>query len=282
MPSLDHLRSFRVFADHLNFTHAARELHLSQPALHEQVRKLGKELEVVLYVRKGRGLALTADGERVAGFAQEMVERSERFVASLHQEVPDRPLVLCAGEGAFLYLLGDAIRAATRGGTRVRALVRDAEATVAAVLCGDAHVGVAALDEPPPELEARPLRDVGLVVALPKDHRLGCRRRLAVRDLVSEPLIAPPRGRPLRLALEQAARAEDVPLEVVVEARGWPLTLRMVQLGLGVAVVNDFCRLPRGVRGVTLRGVPGPRYFALRRRGAWQPEDAERLFASLA
>lgn len=38
--STDALASFVVFADHLNFTRAASELHISQPALHVKVNKL--------------------------------------------------------------------------------------------------------------------------------------------------------------------------------------------------------------------------------------------------
>ncbi|TMQ90362.1 LysR family transcriptional regulator [Actinomadura soli] len=42
--STDALASFAVFADHLNFTRAAEELHISQPALHVKVRKLADTL----------------------------------------------------------------------------------------------------------------------------------------------------------------------------------------------------------------------------------------------
>ncbi|URN00095.1 LysR family transcriptional regulator [Actinomadura madurae] len=42
--STDALASFAVFADHLNFTRAAEELHISQPALHVKVRKLTETL----------------------------------------------------------------------------------------------------------------------------------------------------------------------------------------------------------------------------------------------
>lgn len=55
-----------------------------------------------------------------------------------------RPAVLAAGEGAFLYLLGPAIREYRRRGTApLRLLTRDGPAAVEAVRTGEAHLGVA-------------------------------------------------------------------------------------------------------------------------------------------
>ena len=54
------------------------------------------------------------------------------------------------------------------------------------------------------------------------------------------------------LALAQHG-AEPV---VAVEASGWSPMLNFVRLGLGLAVVNSICELPRGVVGVPLRDLP--------------------------
>ena len=77
----EHLRSFVVFAARANFTHAARELHLSQPALHVQIRKLTEAVGRPLYVRSGRGLRLTRDGERLAAFGRETLAPGHTLVA---------------------------------------------------------------------------------------------------------------------------------------------------------------------------------------------------------
>ncbi|HBQ14955.1 MAG TPA: transcriptional regulator, partial [Myxococcales bacterium] len=78
-PNLEWLRAFVVFAEHLNFTRAAEALHLSQPALHVQVKKLGEQLEVTLYERRGRALVLTDEGREVLAFGRELLARCERF-----------------------------------------------------------------------------------------------------------------------------------------------------------------------------------------------------------
>ena len=72
---------------------------------------------------------------------------------------------------------------------------------------------------------------------------------------MNEPLIAPPAGRPLSATLAHAWAAADQPWTPAVEASGWELMMRFAELGLGVAIVNDFCSPPRG----TVRTAPiGP------------------------
>src|SRR5689334_8215711 len=104
------LGSFAVFAEHLNFTHAARVLHISQPALYLQVSKLAAEVGVPLYRRVGRQLELTAAGVELAAFARDARERSSRLVEELRTGQSHLPVTLAAGSGAFLYLLGPAIK----------------------------------------------------------------------------------------------------------------------------------------------------------------------------
>ena len=116
-PSIDaeHLDAFVTFAEHLNFTRAARARRISQPALHTQVKKLSVALGVELYTRRGQKLLLTPDGERVLGFGRDARERVRAFVAELSHRDVEGPIVLCSGEGAYLYLLGPGLRRFSSG-----------------------------------------------------------------------------------------------------------------------------------------------------------------------
>src|SRR5262245_10235293 len=102
--STDAVREFAVFAEQLNFTRAARELHISQPALHVKVRKLSEQLGVPLYVREGRHLALTPEGEAVGRLGRRIEQHVDALVGELRGEGP-LPVTLAAGEGAHLYVV---------------------------------------------------------------------------------------------------------------------------------------------------------------------------------
>lgn len=267
MVNSEWVRAFVTFADTLNFTHAAARLHISQPALHVQIRKLGESLQVPLYVRNGRSLTLTAEGRKVLAFGREQEERTAQLLDDVKGTQSRATVVLAAGEGTFLHLLSDALRAFQRTeGSRLRVLTLDREQALSAVELGEAHLAVTVIDDVPPGVVSRRVAKVGAAVVMPRNHALARKRSLTLRDLRDEPLIAPHAGRPLRAALAQAWAAVDQPLSPTVEANGWELMMRFVELGLGLAIVNDFCSPPRGTVRRPLAGLPPVQYQLLRLR----------------
>jgi LysR family glycine cleavage system transcriptional activator len=66
LPNLTALRAFEAAARHENFSRAAEEIHVTHGAISHQVRALEEELGVSLFVRHGKRLSVTADGERFA------------------------------------------------------------------------------------------------------------------------------------------------------------------------------------------------------------------------
>lgn len=274
------LAAFQVFAERLNFTRAAEELAISQPALHVKVRKLARALGVPLYRRQGRRLELTNEGREVQAFAREMAERSSAFLDQLHRGRVDQPVVLAAGEGVYLYLLGEAVREYTANGSApLRLLTRDRDGTVEAIRSGEAHLGVAALQDSPDGIVTERLIDVDMVVAMPGDHRLSKKRQVRLADLGGERLVMPPPGRPHRIALERGLLSAGVEWQLGVEATGWELMLQFCRLGLGLAVVNGCCRLPAELVARTLPELPRIPYFLLSRHGTPLSAAAQDLAA---
>jgi DNA-binding transcriptional LysR family regulator len=263
-----HLQAFSVFARTLNFTTTAKELALSQPAVFERIQLLGERLGRALYRREGRGLVLTPDGERVARFARELDDRWREFGAELSGAVHADVVRLAAGEGSYLFLLGPALSAFRReSNARLDLLTLGAKDTANAVLRGEAQLGVAVIDLLPRGLEAEPLLTTPLCAALPARHPLARQRQLSLERLRSERWIVTPEGQSHRELLSRALGRDGTLLEAPLEADGWPLMLKFVELGLGVAVVNGCAAWPR----VVLRPLPelgSVTYRLVRRRGA--------------
>ncbi len=273
---LDRLRAFIVFAEHRNFTHAARELALSQPALFAQVKRLAEDLDVSLYRRKGRRLELTPQGVEVQRFARDLISSSEAFLDRLRGSKKTEPVRLAAGEGSYLYLLGGSLREHRRSSAHpLQLLTRDAPSTVAALRSGDADVGVAALSELPADLHSEVLATVGQALVLPRSHPLAKRRRLSLDDLEGASLIVPPVGRPHRTALSRALLGAGVSWRVAVEVNGWELMVHFAQLKMGLAVVNDFVRVPRGLVARPLLGLAPIPYQLLTRPDEQRPAVGE-------
>jgi len=260
----DRLRSFVVFAEHENFTRAARVLGLTQPALHAQVQKLAEQVGAPLYRRVGRGLELTDAGRRVVRLGRDWLAQSAELKDEIAGRQSARAVTLAAGEGAYLYLLGGAIRRFLRqASVPLRLITTNREQTVQAVESGVADLGVAAFDRVPTSVSARSIADVSQVLVVPREHRLAPRARVRLGDLEGERLIVAPEGRPHRIELERALSAARVAWEPAVEAGGWELMLHFAKLGLGLAVVNGFCRIPAGLVARPLRELAPVRYSLL-------------------
>ncbi len=276
----DWLLAFSVFAEDANLSRTAKRLHLSQPAVHAQLRKLADALGVPLYQRAGRGLVLTREGIEVAAFARDAEDRSRDLVARMRGESADAPrrVVLAAGAGALLHVLGDGMRAFSRGYEgHLEIVTADATGAVDAVLRGVAHVGVIAVDatgatgatgasQAAGELESHRITEVGQLAVVPRAHRLAKKKRLSLADLEGERMVMPPEGRPQRAALDAALAARGVRVVAGAIATGWELTLRLVELGVGAAIVNASVKLPRTLVSRPLSELPRLRYAAVTRR----------------
>lgn len=264
------LEAFAVFAKHRNFTHAAGELHVSQPALHARIRKLEQTLGKQLYEKQGRNLLLTETGDQLAAFANDTRSRAAAFLDSLDL-LPPRPLVLAAGSGAYLYVIGDVLRRYLDRKLGLRLMTTDSDATLAAVRDGTADVGVTALAIPPEDLDCELLTQYPQVLAVRPDHRLADRRTVRLKDLQGEALVVPPKTRPHRQQLERSLLDVGVDWSVAVEAEGWVLLVHFVRMGVAPAVVNGFVRTPAAVRTIPIKDLPRIRYYLVTRRN--RPAD---------
>jgi DNA-binding transcriptional LysR family regulator len=268
MVSTDALAAFAVFADHLNFTRAAEALHISQPALHVKITKLVAAVGRPLYVRQGRTLALTPEGEKAARFARDLNRRMSTFLDEIQAVATERPLTLAAGEGAYLYLLGDVIRTHRP----LRLINCNSTRMLAAVRTGRADLGVGVLETVPEDLTTVVLASYPQTLILPDTHPLTEKPSLRLKDLDGVSLVLPPTTRPHRKAVERALHAAEVTWTLAIEAEGWPLTLHFVTLGVGLSIVNGCVHPPAGFTSRPITDLPRVPYYA-----AHQPTEDARL-----
>lgn len=104
----DQLRQFKTIAECGNLTKAAEHLYITQPALSISLTKLESEIGKLLFIRKGRQLELTENGENLLKYAKivtETIDEAEKFF-----KVPDDVQVISVyrigGTAASLLLSG--------------------------------------------------------------------------------------------------------------------------------------------------------------------------------
>lgn len=271
------LRAFAAFASTLSFTRAARRIGLSQPALFDRVRRLSEAVGAPLYRREGQALQLTDTGVTVAAFARSLLQQTHGFAQQL-EGVGLQRVVLAAGEGAYLYLLGPALaEISARGELELVLHTRGGPATARAVASGEAHLGIGVYDLLPEGTDATELISTSLCAAVPEHHPLALRETVTLSELASHRLIVAPSGQHHRELISRAVASLGAPLIDPVEASGWPLMLSFAAAGLGVAVVNGICTPPPGVVLRRLPQLGTLTYWLLRRSGAPPSPGAEAL-----
>ncbi len=88
------LRSFVAVADSGGVTRAAGFLHLTQSAVSMQLKRLEELLGLELLDRSGRGIALTASGEQLLGYARRMVAMNDEVIGRLTDKAYEGEIVL--------------------------------------------------------------------------------------------------------------------------------------------------------------------------------------------
>jgi LysR family transcriptional activator of nhaA len=92
-----HLHYFWLVAKEGGITPAAELLHLSQPTLSTQIKKLEKSLRLKLFERKGRALVLTESGQMVFRYADEIFNLGNELADSLRGRPAQDTLTLLVG-----------------------------------------------------------------------------------------------------------------------------------------------------------------------------------------
>lgn len=254
---------FVAVAEELHFGRAAERVGMAQPPLSQRVKALEEELGVRLFERTSRKVALTPAGEAFLAEAREVLARTQRAAETARRVghgLGGRLVVGFVNPAMDAFLAGAVAR--FRGavpGVVMTLRELSSREQVAALGAGRLDVGfIRFAGQRLAGLEVEVLFRERYVAALPADHVLAGRGRIALGRLVREPLVMPPASDlpTLRAAMDEAfARVGGDP-ETVQEARSKFTVMSLVAAGMGVALVPASARTWRRV-GVVFREVVG-------------------------
>ncbi|HEY8523515.1 MAG TPA: LysR substrate-binding domain-containing protein [Acidimicrobiales bacterium] len=256
---LRQLEYFVAVAEEGSFTRAAERVHVAQPGVSAQVRRLERELGHDLLDRSGRAVRLTDVGAAVLPYARAALDAVacaraavDEMAGLVRGRVAVGMVTACTFGGLF-DLLARFHRA--HPGVEVQLSEAASDRLVAAVLEGRldfALVGLAGRDAAPPGLEVAVVADEALVVAVADGHPWAGRREVAVGELDGEALICLPVGSGLRATLDRACATSGVQPRVALEASSPGVVAELAAEGLGAAVLPESSRGTPGLHVVDL------------------------------
>jgi DNA-binding transcriptional LysR family regulator len=239
------LRSFLAVAREGNVTHAARQLHITQPALSRQLSELEREMGCELLVREPRGVTLTEQGMLLRKRADEIVslaDRTERELRAPASEV-EGDVWVGGGESRAMALVAQvAAQIATEHpGVRMRIHSGNGIDVMERVERGLLDFGVVFGREPDSRYEMLRLsHEDRWGVLMRSDHALAGREEVSLDELREERIIASlDGGAPSSGTAPMPERLVESGLRVTATYTLLYNASLLVEAGVGVAICFD-------------------------------------------
>jgi LysR family transcriptional regulator, hydrogen peroxide-inducible genes activator len=240
---LHQLRYFCAIVDSGSFSRAARQSHVSQPSLSQQIRKLEDELGARLFDRLGRSVRLTEIGQTFLPRARAVLRELEAARGDLAQQENSMRGTITVGVIPTVapYLLPSHLTKFSRKFPEAKISIVEEITPILLERLRAASIDLALLALPirGHEFETFPILTEPLFAALPQKHSLSRRRSLALKDLRAEPFLLLRDGHCFREnALAACDRARLHP-QIVFESGQFSSLLSMVAAGMGVSLVPE-------------------------------------------
>lgn len=283
-----HLRTFLAVVEAGNYSLAAATLHMTQPAVSQQIHALEEQLGGTrLFRRVGQRMVPTHAGEELLISARELVrlaERAEQNILALRGQVAGRVALGCtpsSGERLLPRLLAAFREQFPAVGLELN--IAPAEELIEAL--AERSVALVVIEEQQRRrgLEAVPLGGEPLVLLAASGHPLLKQDQVPPGVLREQPLALPRPGTPMRRVVEEALRRRGVvvaDLQPALESDSVTALVQAARAGLGLAFVPRSCAPTRG-EGVGAIDLAGPQiildWFVVRTRERGGPSAAQSL-----
>jgi DNA-binding transcriptional LysR family regulator len=257
---LRQLRYFVAIADEKHFRRAAERLHMTQPPLSNQLRRLESELGCPLMIRSRRRVELTPAGEAFLRDARRLLAELDEATENarrIHAGQAGQLRISFVGS-ALLSLVPDVVRRyrAARPDVELQLRERSTEEQLRDLRAGSIDVALVPLPVDASDLRTEVLLRERTVAVLPAAHPLAELTRVPPLRLGAEPLVLFPRAQAPELhdRLLASLSGSDGPPSVVQYAPETQTIVSLVAAGIGVSVVQaSVQRL--GLPGVVYRPV---------------------------
>jgi LysR family transcriptional regulator, transcriptional activator of the cysJI operon len=240
------LNIFLAAATTLNFTAAARQLHMSQPSVSQHIRELEHTFGQALFLREGRHVVLTDAGRTLAPLAQQLVTASlhiEETMQSLKGEVYGHLNVGCStssGKYVLPFLLADFMGRHRK--VEATCHVAPRHVTLEMLCQGEVQLALAAAGDFCSDVVYHPLLSDPVVLITPLGHPWAERQEIDAAELLEAKFIMREEGSGTRAVLAAGLSAVGLTLDHLSKALilGNPEAIALaVQEGIGVAFVSQ-------------------------------------------
>lgn len=239
--TLRQMRVFAAVARHLSFTRAARELHLTQPAISQQMRLLEQEVGMPLIEQIGRKIRLAPAGIELLRYANQVTELLREAGESLAaMRGLKRGLLKLGAVSTAKYFAPALLSAFTPEYPEVNIKFTVGNRDEIVRLLGANELDLVIMGRPPAELAtaAVPFAPHPSVFIAAPQHPLANRRQIPLASLARESLLVREEGSGTRASMERLFAEHHVTFRALMEVSSNETIKQAVMAGMGLSFIS--------------------------------------------
>jgi LysR family hydrogen peroxide-inducible transcriptional activator len=236
---IDQLRYFLSVAHHQNFTRAAEELGVSQPALSRSIQKLEEELGQPVFERKSRRLSLTDAGNLLQSRAHQVLTILEDTKAEITDDGQSGRVRIGAIPTIAPYFLPKILRQFARRYPKASIVVQEDTTDHLIKSCdqGEIDLAILALPISAKHLEVEELFEEEMYLVLAPEHPLVQKEKIRLQDAEPYPFVMLDEAHCLSDNIASFCRERSFQPVVIERTNQLAMVQELVSLGHGVSMI---------------------------------------------
>jgi DNA-binding transcriptional LysR family regulator len=239
--TLRQLTVFETVANHMNFSRAAEELHLSQPAASMQVKQLEENIGLPLFEQLGKKIFLTEAGHELLHYARNIHQQLDEAQTTLEElKGLKRGTLHLTMASTANYFAPQLIAAFTRKHPGIKITLDVTNRTGLLQALGENRTDMAIMGKPPEghDLVGTPFMENPLVIIAPPTHPMAKRKQIALSELALEPFIVRESESGTRIAAERFFAEHGIQMIAGMEMSRSEAIKQAVMAELGLGIVS--------------------------------------------
>lgn len=239
--TLRQLQVFEKVASHLNYSRAAKELYLSQPAVSMQIKQLEGNIGLPLFEQMGKKIFLTEAGRELLHYSRSIAQQLAEMEAVFDEMkgLGQGKLTLSVVNTAN-YFTPQLLAKFCQHHPNINVILQVANRDAVLKHLADNSTDLAIMGQPPDGLDisAESFLDNPLVVIAAPNHPLAMLKRVKFAQLARETFLSREKGSGTRSAMERVFAEHQIQPRISMEMETNEAIKQAVQAGMGLGILS--------------------------------------------